>query len=100
MLEYTKSQVKVLFLSRNAFIFSYVYHRSLLFVSSLAKMPKKQEYLRFGLKTSLVKFTYPKLLGVFPCVPLFSRYHTLRRDIKEEETCKRKDRVTVILYFM
>ena len=94
MLEYTKSQVKVLFLSRNAFIFSFVYHRSLLFVSSLAKMPKKQEYLRFGLKTSLVKFTYPKLLGVF------SRYHTLRRDIKTEDTCKRKDRVTVILYFM
>jgi len=33
MLEHTKRQVKVLFLSRNAFIFPYVYHCSLRFVS-------------------------------------------------------------------
>ena len=32
-LEHKKRKVKVLFLSRNAFIFPYVYHRSLLFVS-------------------------------------------------------------------
>jgi len=30
MFEHTKRQVKVFFLSRNAFIFPYVYHRSLL----------------------------------------------------------------------
>ena len=46
LLEHKKRQVKVFqFLSRNAFIFPYVYHRSLLFVSSWAKMAKKQEYL-------------------------------------------------------
>ena len=46
LLEHTKRQVKVFqFLSRNAFIFPYVYHRSLLFVSSWAKMAKKQKYL-------------------------------------------------------
>ena len=35
-LEHTKRRVKVLFLSRNAFIFPYVYHRSLfLFIHTL-----------------------------------------------------------------
>ena len=35
MLEHTKRKVKVFFLSRNAaFILPYIYHRSLLFVSS------------------------------------------------------------------
>ena len=46
LLEHTKRQVKVFqFLSRNALIFPYVYHRSLLFASSWAKMAKKQKYL-------------------------------------------------------
>ena len=49
MLERTNRQVKVLFLSRNAFRFPYVDHRSLLFVSSSAKMAKnKSIYARFG----------------------------------------------------
>ena len=42
-----KCRVKVLFLSKNAFICPYIYHCILLFVSSLAKMAKKQEHLRF-----------------------------------------------------
>ena len=33
-LEHTKRQVEVFFLSRNAFIFPHVYHRSLVFVTS------------------------------------------------------------------
>ena len=33
-LEHTKRQVEVFFLSRNAFIFPNVYHRSLVFVTS------------------------------------------------------------------
>ena len=46
MLKHTKRQVKVFFFfPRNVFIFPYVYHRSLFFVSSQAKMAKKQKYL-------------------------------------------------------
>ena len=40
MLEHTKRQDKAFFLSRNAFIFPYVYHRGLLFVSSQATHPR------------------------------------------------------------
>ena len=43
-----KRQDKAFFLSRNAFIFPYVYHHGLVFVSSSAKMAKKQKYLRFN----------------------------------------------------
>ena len=44
MLEHKKRKVKVLFLSRNAFTFPYVYHRSLLFVS-FSNISKKNEKL-------------------------------------------------------
>ena len=41
-LVHKKCQVKVLILLKNAFIFSYVYHCNLLFVSCLAKMAKNK----------------------------------------------------------
>ena len=43
MLEHTKRQFKVLFLSKNAFIFRYVYHCSLLFgsFSNISQKNKK-----------------------------------------------------------
>ena len=44
MLEHKNRKVKVLFLSRNAFTFPYVYHRSLLFVS-FSNISKKNEKL-------------------------------------------------------
>ena len=54
MLEHKKRKVKVLFLSRNAFTFPYVYHRSLLFVSfsNISQKNKKllviqEEYVVF-----------------------------------------------------
>ena len=42
-----EAKVKVLFLSTKVFIFRYVYHCSVLFVSSSAKMAKNQKYLWF-----------------------------------------------------
>ena len=53
MLGHTKRRVKFFFLSRNAFMFLYIYHLNLLtFLILKTKMAKKQKYLRSSFQKS------------------------------------------------
>ena len=61
ILEQTKRQVKVFFLSRNVFIFPYAYHRSLFFVS-WAKMEKNQSIY------DLIEINLARMSGWIPYI--------------------------------